>query len=722
MADPTLTFASLLTTLREQAMASHQRRVVVVAGGRAWCHEQAKKVLEHQAPANPGWIGDQAPDRVTPTPFQQARQLLGSERDGLVFDAHAGFDPDALGAVTGVVPGGGLFLLLTPPLTEWPDVTDPAAERIAVHPWQAKDISGRLLRHVAREIRADRHVTLIEEGHSLPTPPGPSTAPATEKPADPECATADQAETVRAILTVARGHRHRPLVISADRGRGKSAALGIAAARLMREGPCRIGVTAPRLAAAEAVFDHAARSLSEADRARGRVETDDARLEFLAPDELLATRPRLDLLLVDEAAAIPAQMLKPLLRRHPRVVFSSTIHGYEGTGRGFAVRFRQTLDRLTPDWRSRRLQAPIRWATNDPLENLTFRMLLLNAEPAPAAVAGQVAADECRIERLDRDALAEDRDLLGEVFALLVGAHYRTRPTDLRNLLDGPGVGIHVARDRGHVLGVGVTVREGGFSTDLARAVFRGERRPRGHLLPQTLAAHAGIPEAPTHECDRIMRLAVHPAIRQQGLGSRLVNAMVEDARDTGADLVGTSFGATPELLRFWEANQFTPVHLGLTRGHASGTHAVVLLKSLSDKGHSLHRLCRHRFRAGLPTMLAGPLRSLDPGLADRLLAPSANAPSLDEHDWQQIQAVAFAHHGPDNALPALQKLLLQTLETRDDRNALPAASRELLIARLFQHQDWSSIAHRHGLPGKKAALAELRQALQQILRILDKD
>ena len=115
----------------------------------------------------------------------------------------------------------------------------------------------------------------------------------------------------------------------------------------------------------------------------GRVDLGEAWLRFLPPDLLARAGPPADLLLVDEAAGIPAPLLQALLRRYPRIVFSSTVHGYEGTGRGFEIRFRKILDRLTPDWRALTLTTPIRWASDDPIEALAARALLLDAAPAP---------------------------------------------------------------------------------------------------------------------------------------------------------------------------------------------------------------------------------------------------------------------------------------------------------------------------------------------------
>jgi len=425
--------------------------------------------------------------------------------------------------------------------------------------------------------------------------------------------------------------------------------------------------------------------------------------------------------MVDEAAAIPVPLLTTLLRRHPRIVFSTTIHGYEGTGRGFAIRFRETLERLTPEWRGLRLVSPVRWGSNDPVERFGFHALLLDASPAPDEAMTDLSVQRCEAAVLSRERLLADESLLRELFGLLVLSHYRTRPSDLRNLLDGPTLSVHALLHRGHVAAAALVVEEGGLDEDLARAVWLGRRRVRGHLLPQSLAVHAGFPEAAPLRYARIMRLAVHPAARRCGLGSRLVRELVRHFGDRGVDAVGTSFGATPELLAFWYRTDFSVVHLGLRAEASSGHHAAFLLHPSSLAGERLTRQVRDRFRERLPALLHGPLRHLEPETVARLLEnlPAAPHPTPEEAAWRDVVSFAFGSRGYEMCAHAIGKLVFATLTGERARPSLPAGERDLLILRVLQDRDWAAVAHHAGLAGRATAVSALRQAVASVVQAL---
>lgn len=199
---------------------------------------------------------------------------------------------------------------------------------------------------------------------------------------------------------------------------------------------------------------------------------------FLPPQELLTQRPEAEVVMVDEAAGLPAQRLKNILLGWPRVIFASTVHGYEGTGRGFALRFRQVLEQETPNWRAISVREPIRWAENDPLERLIFRLYLLSADVPELE---SFTADEVSIERWEPAEASEP--VLAEAFGLLVNAHYRTSPADLRQWLDDPDTLTWRASVKGQTIGVLWASTEGGLDPDLAHDVVAGKRRLRGHML-----------------------------------------------------------------------------------------------------------------------------------------------------------------------------------------------------------------------------------------------
>jgi tRNA(Met) cytidine acetyltransferase len=700
--------------LHQQARAAFQRRLLVLSGRTAWCHDAALEVLNALSSTQPLWLGRAVAKDIPSLHNTQVASLLGRETDLLIYDAHGGFDADAFGLLSGTLRGGGILVLLAPPLHAWSEFLDPEHVRIAVAGVAPGAVSGRFLGRLARLLQSDPAVCIFEQDGRLPRLPEIRSAATRRNSPDPVCRTPDQLTAVTALLHLVSGHRRRPLVLVSDRGRGKSSALGIAAARLLQEGSRQILVTAPSQQATAALFGQAAGMLPQAKHTKGSLHLAHSSLVYMAPDLLLQQPFRADLLLVDEAAAIPTPLLEGLLERYPRIAFATTVHGYEGTGRGFALRFHRILDQRTPQWRQLRLDTPIRWAPDDPLERWLFQALALNASPVPDEQVRDVQSTQCTFERLDRGRLATHEQDLKDLFGLLVLAHYRTTPFDLRHLLDGPNLSVFALRARGRILATALLAQEGGFDEASAHAIWAGYRRPRGHLLAQSLAAHLGLPEGACLRGGRIIRIAVHPALQRRGLGGRLVQELLRAGRALGLDYLGTSFGATTELLRFWYRHELLPVRIGLRRGASSGERSALLLYPLSERGTGLFHRARRRFQRQLPSLLRDPLREMDTDLAALLLSlsPATPALALEESDWNDLIGFAYARRAYESTLPVLEELTLKALT---DGLPEPLQTR-LLIMRVVQHRAWPECASTLRLAGRNGVENALRRITAELV------
>ncbi|HEY0635785.1 MAG TPA: GNAT family N-acetyltransferase, partial [Gammaproteobacteria bacterium] len=364
---------------------------------------------------------------------------------------------------------------------------------------------------------------------------------------------------------------------------------------------------------------------------------------------------------------------------------------------------------------------PIRYTAGDPLERLTYDLLLLDASPAADAQLRDATAESLHYEVLDGGELTRNEPLLSELFGLLVLAHYRTTPLDLRQLLDSPNLTIHSARHHAHIVGTALTLREGGFDATLAAQIYSGERRPRGHLAPQSLAFHCGLPDAPQLCTERIMRIAVHPAVQQRGIGSDLLAHVATHARQEPIDYLSTSFGATAELLNFWQRSTFLPVRIGLTREASSGSHSALLLRPLTPAAMALFARARRRFLGYLPLMLNDPLRDLAPDLAAQLLSGELPefSPLLDEDDWRDLRSFSHTHRGYESCLGAIHKITRQALANPLLMAELTREGRHLLIAKVLQRQPWEELATLTQLNGKTQLVNELRHAIQRLLQLL---
>jgi len=712
MSDSSLKYdaiVELALSQRDRALRANQRHGLVISGSAEWCAEMAHKIAslfsEQQV-----WVARQPPVAVGSYAGREVLQRLGSEVDLLVYDCHDGFDVDAFGAASGLIRGGGLLLLLTPPLNSWPQLTDPEAERF----FKSDSASSHFIKRFINIAKASDALLMVAENCALPRLPEIDEFSVVKNDLDGPCRTLDQRTAVAAIVDLGHSQSKLPLVLVSDRGRGKSSALGIAAAQLLMQGCKTILVTAPRLASVAALFEHANRLLPEASYSRGLLTYGEACLRFIAPDELIEGAPVTDLLLVDEAAAIPTPMLEKMLSHYQRLVFATTVHGYEGTGRGFALRFNKVLDLQTPGWQQLRMQQPIRWAENDLLERFVFDALLLNATIASEDELLNLDVSQCQIDHINSADLMVNQQLLSEVFGLLVLAHYRTRPNDLRQLLDSPDLQLYVMSYQLHVVAVVLLGVEGGMDEGLAKTIYQGRRRLQGHLIPQSLATHAGLLEAPTLSYLRIMRIAVHPLVQGQGLGSALIERVCEIVDESVCDCLGASFGLTSELLRFWRGLDFVPARLGLTREHSSGTHSLIMLRPVSQTGQEFLDNAHVRMQEQLPILFAGPLLEFDKQLAEMLIvdAPECEV-TMRELDWQDVVSFAYGLRGYEFCMRAIAAFV-ETLP--NDLPGLNKKHSQLLSAKVCANQAWPEAVKFVGLSGRAEAIKLLRETMRLLL------
>lgn len=675
-----------------------QRQCVLLVGGRLWCEQSSISLLTGFSPEQLVCFSAQPFNGFMTLSHKQAKSQLGHEFDAVIFDTTTSLCPDSLGISLGTIRSGGLLIL-------W--LANEAEDSL----WM------RRFRRILFEYTDDVvQFYQVQQGQKLPTVSIPQRG-VTELN---DYQMSDQLTAIEAIFKVVQGHRRRPLVLSADRGRGKSAALGIAAAKLLMEGKHTILVTAPSLAIADTVFKHAELLLTDAESSRGLIRLDNREIRFIAPDTLIESGKQADLLLVDEAAAIPATMLAKILGQYSRIVFSTTLHGYEGTGRGFSVRFKQLLDQQAPGWRAYHLDKPIRWLDDDKLEAMSFDALLLNAEPVDEALIAAATIEQCVIERVDRHALLEDESQLRQLFGLMVLAHYRTRPSDLKMLLDRDDISIYIVRYQEQIVGSSWVVDEGELTAGLAQAVYRGERRVAGHLLPQSLLAHAGLSSAGGLRYRRLIRIAIHPVLQRSGLATALITHIFGECVDDKVDLLGTSFGAETALLAFWQQTGFKAVKLGVQRDDVSGCHAVMMLRASSETGaQALATLCR-RFEQQWLTLLSTQFSGLDTALVLALSSQGdLKTELLSNWDWQDVRSFARNTRTYESCQCALIQFGGAVFNTGDFIR-LSSQQQQLLLMLLIQQHTLAIIVNELGYSGKGQLIAALRQAIGILISTLE--
>tara|TARA_R110000764_G_scaffold755_14_gene2833 strand:+ start:5309 stop:7564 length:2256 start_codon:yes stop_codon:yes gene_type:complete len=727
--------------LQQLTQAKRWRSLIVLVGDEVWttgqletCHrvfisDQSTKVTLNKPGLFYGDIDDiYLSSQLTHVNRKNYNQYLGSEQSLVVFtvdnnipsqlaNIESDFDVDAFAALSGtLVAGSSLVLILSPSQLNTSLSKDYFLQRFIQqlgkdNCYVINQEQALLPKLIALQEPATSRETSINDGE-LAAAKCLSTLPY-------GCMTQEQVLAVEVMLKVLSGHRGRPLVLTADRGRGKSTALALAACQMLKNAqqPLKIMITAASKQALTIFFQQIAQHLPTAKVTATQVEHPNGCITFYPIDRLLKEQPEASIILVDEAAAIPVYLLQQLLSIYHRLIFSTTIHGYEGAGRGFSIKFRQILQRLMPHWRNIHINEPVRWAIDDPLEKFIFDSCLLNAQlptynHALTSNKSGVMVDDnsidpsafnlpssLNIELISVETLLNNEVLLQQVFSVLVTAHYQTSPSDLRLLLNNSAISLFVLKQESDIVGVAMLMREGQVDEILVEQVLANKRRLRDQFLPQSLMMHCGIKTSFNYSYQRVMRIAIHPEIQGQGLGQYFLKCIEQHSVMQNIDFIGASFAGNSELVKFWQQAGFSLARVGFSKDKASGEHSCLVTKALTPNAKNLQHAFTEQFYLQLSYWLTDEFKDMPAKLVWQLLNGNTELKRLEftPELAETLNDFTSGQRQFSSCIYALHRWLISHLTEDFDAGVLP------LIARILQKHSIEQVCKQYSFTGKKS-------------------
>lgn len=380
--------------------------------------------------------------------------------------------------------------------------------------------------------------------------------------------TIDQAKTVLSLMqSVTEKTLNTTCAITAGRGRGKSTALGIAVAGAIDQGYSNIFATAPTPENLQTFFEFVVKGLLElgykervdfeamqstnpefakciirVNVFRGHRQT----VQYIAPQDSQRFS-QAELLVIDEAAAIPLPIVKKMLGNY-LVFFATTISGYEGTGRALSMKLVADMRKkgaagaTATDARSLRelsLQDPIRYGPSDPVEAWLNKLLCLEATSTKVPTSACPHPSTCELYYVNRDALfsyhPSAEKMLHTLVSLLVAAHYKNQPNDLQLMSDAPGHHLFVlcgplanGSDIPEIYCVIHACEEGNIASSTMQSNMAKGLRPSGDMIPYTMAQYFLEDGFGKLGGLRVVRIATNPDLQRSGYGSRALSLLKE--------------------------------------------------------------------------------------------------------------------------------------------------------------------------------------------------
>ena len=414
--------------------------------------------------------------------------------------------------------------------------------------------------------------------------------------------TADQAKALlKFVDAIAEKTLRSTVTLTAARGRGKSAALGVAIAAAISYGYSNIFITSPSPENLKTLFEFVFKAFDglnyldhvdytiiqstnpEFNKAIVRVNVHRNHrqtIQYIQPQDAY-TLGQAELLVIDEAAAIPLPLVRKLMG--PYLVFmASTINGYEGTGRSLSLKLIQQLREQSRalakasegdgmlqksnvsngkqnrgdiaggrTLREITLSEPIRYAPGDLVEKWLNKLLCLDATLPRARTNTQGCPNpsECQLLQVNRDTLFSfhpvSEKFLEQMMALYVASHYKNSPNDLQLMSDAPAHQLFVlvppVSDESTRLPEPLCVLQVALEGQISRqsvlnSLSRGQR-VEGDLIPWVVSQQFQDEDFASLSGARVVRIATNPDYLSMGYGSRALSLLIDFYENKFMDL-----------------------------------------------------------------------------------------------------------------------------------------------------------------------------------------
>lgn len=651
--------------------------------------------------------------------YADVRKMLGYEFDVVIINVDEGMEPNLMGIVGEMIKGGGLLVLLTKHSYESIRLGIP--QGLSYYTLYIKNRLGKAKNVLVMDMKNNKvilHRRIHGKGKVKLTP---LNLPGFPKSLSKIMLTSSQYEWLRKFIRFL-GSRHRLILGLGDRGRGKSAVLGISIALGYFKGYySEVPVISTSIYSVQSLFKFLVRVLDtlgvkyrvkmNEDLIVG-VELRDGRIYYTRPWEI--TRGY-KLIVLDEAAALGISRLRSLLTSARKIVATTTIHGYEGTGHTSVKVIRSLIKARIESV----FNEPVRYPPGDPLEEWLYNTFLLNVDPIEP-----VLTDNISYVVVEKGDLVYEYDFLRNIYGILVLAHYRNEPNDLALLLDHPKHMVRVLlNEDNQPLGVAQISVEGPLSDDDLRVLELKGSIPGILLLDKMYKYGLDIRNL---KLWRIVRIAVPPSIQRKGLGSKLLKHIEDEAISNGIDCIGAIFSGH-EALGFWLKNKYRVFYVSPRFNKITGEKNIAVIKALSESAKSLVETLTRLFKRLLLLSSVSVYRDLAAEKIALILSYSnvdvRLGLCLDDLDVKRLR-MYLEHKGllHESYYDSIHKAVLLYLSKRDiklDMNELTA-----IVARSIQGKGIGEVAKILNTCREKAStLLEnvYRKIVENILESLDK-